>query len=236
MRGEMAEELGRIEKPAAEDFKKGRKLYFVPLLFGGDDAPPEYMEKYNRYWEQVENQIIDLESKLGQISRIYHEMVTFGGDDGIKAIESISDKSFKITKVRIDGGAGIEATEESGILTEFIDWSRCLSMGLQNQKVFTRVYESLNEASKARNQSISNCIDQTLKSDEAGILFMREGHQVQFPSDIEVFYIAPPALDEINRWMRDLQNRQMENSEPEKEPEPDSDLKTGEKPKNKGKK
>ena len=31
---------------------------------------------------------------------------------------------------------------------------------------------------------------------------MREGHQLQFPSDIEVFYVAPPALDEIKRWSR----------------------------------
>ena len=29
---------------------------------------------------------------------------------------------------------------------------------------------------------------------------MREGHQIQFPSDIQVFYIAPPSLDEIQRW------------------------------------
>ncbi|MFC2039538.1 hypothetical protein ACFLST_01990 [Chloroflexota bacterium] len=46
-------------------------------------------------------------------------------------------------------------------------------------------------------------IDKTLKSGEAGILLMREGHQVQFPSDIQVFYVAPPALDEIQRWLRE---------------------------------
>ena len=34
-------------------------------------------------------------------------------------------------------------------------------------------------------------------------MFIREGHQVQFPSDIQVFYVAPPALDEIKRWLRD---------------------------------
>ena len=228
----MAEELGKIEKPAVEDFKKGRKLYFVPLIFGGDDAPPEYMDRYNRYWEQVENQIKDLESKLGQISRIYHEMVAFSGDEGIKTIESISDKSFEITKIRLDSGAQIEAAEENEILTEFIDWRRCLSIGLHNQKVFNNVYESFTEANKARNQSIVGCIDQTLKSDEAGILFMQEGHQIQFPSDVEVFYVAPPALDEINRWMRDQQNRPMDSSEPEL----DNDSKTEDKPKTKKKK
>jgi hypothetical protein len=32
---------------------------------------------------------------------------------------------------------------------------------------------------------------------------MRENHQVQFPPDVQVFYIAPPALDEIRRWLRE---------------------------------
>jgi hypothetical protein len=32
---------------------------------------------------------------------------------------------------------------------------------------------------------------------------MREEHAVQFPGDVEVFSIFPPALDEIHRWLRD---------------------------------
>jgi len=37
----MAEELGKIEKPEVESFKGKRKLYLVPLIFQGNDAPPE---------------------------------------------------------------------------------------------------------------------------------------------------------------------------------------------------
>ncbi|MCK4581439.1 MAG: hypothetical protein KAU10_08800, partial [Dehalococcoidia bacterium] len=29
------------------------------------------------------------------------------------------------------------------------------------------------------------------------------GHRLQFPGDIEVFSVFPPALDEIHRWVRD---------------------------------
>jgi hypothetical protein len=46
-------------------------------------------------------------------------------------------------------------------------------------------------------------ISETLKDDEAGLLFIREEHSVQFPGDVEVFSIFPPALDEIHRWYRD---------------------------------
>jgi hypothetical protein len=31
----MSEELGKIEKPSAAEFKKGRKLFFVPAIYGG---------------------------------------------------------------------------------------------------------------------------------------------------------------------------------------------------------
>jgi len=89
------------------------------------------------------------------------------------------------------------------LLTEFMDWSRCLSVGLQNQKVLTKVYEFYTEASKKRNEHIAKQIDETLKANEIGILLMGEGHQVQFPPDIQVFYVTPPALDEIKRWLRD---------------------------------
>ena len=30
---------------------------------------------------------------------------------------------------------------------------------------------------------------------------------VQFPGDIEVFMVAPPALDAIHRWLRDRPTR-----------------------------
>lgn len=206
----MSKKLGKIEKPPAEEFKKGRKLYFIPLIYCGKEAQAEYREKFNKYWNQVETQMTDLELKLGRINKIYHELIPVGGDNGIKVIEELNEKSCQIIKNRIDKGAQLEATEGSELLTEFMDWSKCLAAGLQNQRVFVKVYESYTEASKKRNEHITTKIAETLKADEAGILFMREGHQVQFPSDIQIFYVAPPALDEIKRWLRDRQAKSPE--------------------------
>jgi len=199
----MSEELGKIEKPPVENFKTGRRLYFVPFVPSRKDAQTEYLEKCNKYWEQVENQMGDLELKLGKVNKIYHEFISVGGEEGAKAVEELNDKSCQIIKGRLEKGAQLEPTEERELLTEFMDWTRCLSIGLQNQKVFTKIYESYKEATKKRNEHIARQIDETLKPDEIGILFMREGHQVQFSTDIEVFYIAPPALDEIKRWLRE---------------------------------
>ena len=199
----MPEELGKIEKPPVERFKKGRKLYFIPLVYCGKEPPAEYVEKYNKYWHQVENQVSDLELKLGKVSKIYHELIIVGGEDGFKAIKELNDKSYQIAQNRLDKGAQLEAIEERELLTEFMDWGQCLAAGLQNPRVFTQVYEFYINASKKRSEYIAKQIDETLKADEIGVLFMREGHQVQFSSDIEIFYVAPPALDELRRWLRD---------------------------------
>ena len=203
----MAEELGKIEKPPVEDFKQGRKLYFIPLIYRGEEVPQEYLEKYEKYWEQVEKQIAELESKLGSVTRIYHELIPASGSEGCEAVREISDKSHKIIQACLEKGARLEAFEDGELLTEFMDWSRCLLVGLQNPKVVTRVYESYIEAGKKRNEYMAAKIDETLETDEIGVLLMRENHQVQFPSDIQVFYIAPPALDGIKRWLREQETK-----------------------------
>lgn len=203
----MSEELGKIEKPAAEGFKKGRKLFFVPLIYAGKESPADYVEKLEKYWIQVEEQISDLELKLGRASRLYHELIPSGGEEGLKALKGLNEKSYQIATGKVEKGAQLEATEDADLLTEFMDWSRCLSIGLQNKKVVAKVYEAYTEANKKRNEFIPKHIDETLKPDEIGILFLREGHQIQFPSGVEIFYIAPPMLNEINRWLRDRESQ-----------------------------
>jgi hypothetical protein len=203
----MAEELGRIEKMPAEDYRKGRKLYFVPIIYAGTDMPEDYTEKFERYWQQVEKQIAELVSKLGDVDRIYHELVAAAGEEGEKTIKELSAPAHKIVRALLEKKAVLEAIEELNILTEFMDWSRCLLIGLQNPAVARKVYDAYLEAGKKRNEYISRRIDETLKEDESAVLLMRENHQVQFPADIQVFYVAPPALDEIKRWLRERETR-----------------------------
>jgi len=97
----------------------------------------------------------------------------------------------------------LEATEDKEMSEESIDWERHLLMGFISQKVAQMVSESYVAALRKRYEYIARRIDETLKANEVGLLFIREGHMVQFPQDIEVFSVAPPALDEIHRWQRD---------------------------------
>jgi hypothetical protein len=199
----MPEQLGKIEKLEAERFKKGKKLYLVPLVYSVEEAPDEYKEKCSRYWEQVTEQLNNLASKIGMVSRVYHESIFQSDEDGMKAMESLNPSGYQIAKIQCDNGAIFEAVEEEELFEEVMDWQRCLMIGFMSDKVASKVSESYVEAAKNRNEFIAKKISETLKDDEAGLLFIREEHSVQFPSDIEVFSIFPPALDEIHRWYRD---------------------------------
>jgi hypothetical protein len=206
----MVEQLGKIERPQAERFKQGKKLYLVPLIYSGEETLDEYKEKCSRYWQQVAEQLTNLASKIGQVNRIYHESIFQSGEDGMKTVERLNPSSYQLAKILGDKGAVLEAVEERELFEETMDWQRCLMLGFISDKVANKVTEFYAEANKRRNELMATKISETLKDDEAGLLFIREGHSVQFPSDIEVYSISPPALDEIHRWYRDQARLEIE--------------------------
>jgi hypothetical protein len=209
----MAEELGKIEKLEIEQFGL-RKLYVVPLFFSGADAPADYKEKLERYWREVNEQIANQEAKVGKIKRIYHESLSIGGEEGLKIIAEINALSHLIVKDKVDCGAVFEATELAELADECMDWERCLLMGLFSQKAVKTIAELYQQCALKRYEYISRRIDETLQKGEAAILFIREGHMVQFAKDIEVFSVAPPGLDDIHRWLRDRSKQIEEQNEP----------------------
>jgi hypothetical protein len=206
----MPEGLGKIEKPILDDFKSGRKLFFVPLIFSSRDSPADFLEIFNKYWTQVDSQLGNLEAKLGQVKKIYHEMIPKRGPEGLNLLKELNSSSYNIVQTRVEKGCQLEAVEDDDIMTELMDWSRCLSLGLQSQKVVSKIYEFYNESNKKRNEFIARRLDETLKADETGILFLGEGHRVQFPSSIRIIYVSPPALDEVQRWIRNYQAKSRE--------------------------
>jgi hypothetical protein len=197
------EQLGKIERLEAEQFKQGKKLYLVPLVYSGEKAPDEYKEKCSRYWQQVAEQLSSLASKIGRVNRVYHESIFRSGDDGMNALERLDPGGYQIARTQCDNGAVFEAVEDEELFEQVMDWQRCLMLGFMSDKVAAKVSEFYIEAAKKRNESMASKIRDTLKDDEAGLLFIREEHSVQFPNDVEVFSIFPPALDDIHRWLRD---------------------------------
>jgi hypothetical protein len=212
----MAEELGKIERPEAVGFKRGRKLYFVPLVFSPPEPDEKFQNLFNRYWDEAAAHLKSLQEKLAPAKKIYHELIAEEGENALKLVERMNSGSYQLLKQSTKNGGAIIAAEEAELIEEFMDWGRCLAIGLHSQKVFNLAYASYVKAQEKRNEYIAKKVDSTLGSDEAGIFIMREGHHVQFPGDIQVFYVSPPALDEIRRWEREITEKSSEEERPEK--------------------
>ncbi len=209
----MGEELGKLEKPEASQFQEKRKLYLVPLLLSWEGAPEEYMQKYNLYWEQVRMHVRNLESRLGKVNLVYHESVVAAGEDGLNTLEKYNPASYQLALEKYMSGAQFEVVEERELAEESMDWERHMLIGFINAKVARVVSDCFAEATKKRYEHIAGRINETLKENQAALLFMREGHGIQFPHDIEVFTVFPPILDEIHRWLRDRSRQQDEAEE-----------------------
>jgi len=214
----MAEELGRLDRPEAGQFRGKKKLFLVPLLFSWQDSPPDYTERFGLYWQQVREHVANLESRIGAVKIIYHESLSEGGEDGLKVLERLNPSSYQLVREKCLMGAQLEAIEDKELVEEAMDWERHMIVGFISEKVARTVSQSFADASKRRYDYIASRIKETIKDDDVGMLVIREGHTVQFPPEIEVFMVAPPALDEIRRWLRERQTKAEQSGNYEEEP------------------
>ncbi len=197
----MTQELGRIERPSAEDFRGRRKLLLVPLLYHPPDLEEDGAAILNTLWEQTRTQVSSLQAGLGPVKHIYHESVVEGGEDALRSLEAGEVPSAALVRESRQAGAILEATEDPDALRETLDLQRCLMLTFSSEKVATQLREWFNDSARRRYEHIAARIDETLGQDEVGLLIINERHQVQFPPGVDVFYVAPPALDQFRRWL-----------------------------------
>lgn len=209
----MAQELGRVDRPSADQYRGKRKLLLVPLLYAPQTDDEEGSAIVTRYWEQVMTQTRAMESSLGGLNRVYCESLIDGGDEGLKYLETADKHSHSLVRSKCEAGAALEPTEDVEALLEMIDLQRFMVLPMASRKVAGRVQDWFNESNRGRYEYIAQRIDGTLQADETGLLLISERHQVQFPSDIEVFYVSPPALDEYRRWLQNWIARQQQQQE-----------------------
>ncbi|MDI6889999.1 MAG: hypothetical protein QMC83_03530 [Thermodesulfovibrionales bacterium] len=196
-------ELGQIERPKAESFAGRRKLYCVPNIYPIDDAPNDYKELFNKYWDEVAQQIEKIEV-AGKIKKIFCEMVYLQGEEALNILAKINDRATQIIKRKSEEGGTLFPLETKEIFGPYLDWGNCLKI-VNTQEVFTKVFEFYTEYMDKRLQHILSVIDSNLSAAEAGLLIMKDEDRtkLQFPRDIEVFLVTPPSYDDIMRWFRE---------------------------------
>ena len=204
----MTQELGRISKPSSAQYEGRRKLLLVPLVYGPPADAPDGVTALQKYWDEMQLQVRALESALGGMHHVYHESLLEGGEEGLKQLEQVDQRSHAFVRRKCEAGALLEATEDVEILLETLDLQRCLMMPLASGSVAQKLQEWFAEANRNRYDHIAKQIDSTLGENQVGLLLVSERHQIQFPQDIEVFYVSPPALNEFRRWLQNWSAQQ----------------------------
>lgn len=197
----MTQPLSQFEKPSAEGYAGTRKIFLVPNYVFPPAVPEEGAKHLERYWSEVRDAIGNLERSLGAVSHVYHEMLYAEGDEASSMLESLNPQGSTFIQAMCSGSARLEVTEDREVVEEHFDWQRVLSIGPMSRKVSTMAIEGFQTTLQQRFEKIGEKIGETLQDGESAALFIREDHRVQFPSDIQVFYVAPPALDALKRWM-----------------------------------
>lgn len=193
--------LGEMPKPDASQYMEKRKLFLVPNYVFPPDMPDEGQELAERYWSEVRDHVQKLESSLGPVHHVFHEMMFEDGDEGMDMLDAMNPLGSPFIRTLCSSSAALRVTEDRATVEENMDWQMCMSAGLMSEKVMNLAMEGVQETMKRRYEQIGTRIDAIMKNNDNGVLFIREDHRVQFPSDIQVFYVAPPALDTLKRWI-----------------------------------
>ena len=214
----MEQKLGQIEKPKVAVFLDARKLFCLPLIpsIKIEEDSKDLRNSIDLFWQEAGKQIDDLE-RAGKISYVFYETVTKDGEAGLEMVKQISEQSSSIVKEKMGQGAELVIMEDEEVLDEFLDWSICLSVVRKSKKVQKKILEFYRDALKRRFERNAKTIDDTIKNSEAALLIMTEDNRMQIqsylPSDIEVFLIHPPALNDFQRCFSDYWKKQIDKTQ-----------------------
>lgn len=180
----------------------GRKVYLVPMVLDVHEAPEGYAERVEAYWREVGEHVSRLEARYGAVRKIYHESLPVSGEEGLKIIERVNPNAHRMLDRKQKKGAQLVNIEDQGLLQEAMDWGRCLAV-ISSPTVFRQVSAAYQEANRKRFLAMARRLAEDLQDEEVALLVVEPEHALQFPPDVQVFFIAPPSLDEINRLLRD---------------------------------
>ncbi len=201
-------ELGEIKKPSINQYIERRKVYCVNNILIGRDTPDDLKGIVQKYWHQVEEQLERLEL-AGRVKKVFCEAIYTGGEEALRTLSEINEYAGRIVKKKLEEGAELLPLEDPSIYGPYLDWRNCLVV-VQTEEVYRKVAEFFQQYHKLRLQHIQKRLQDSIGPAEAALLIMadEERAKIQFPPDMEVFLVTPPAHDEILKWFRDnLRNK-----------------------------
>jgi len=168
----------------------GRMLLLVPRMYTESELrrlvkilPEDLEPKTLEFWNYVEDK---LQVFTGKIQRVYRDEIYQGGEEALTYLSSVDRKNFVIVKKLIENGAVFESTEDSMLIAESKAW---LEMN-ERQPLNTVSLESYQETIRERDGYISKRIDETLKDDELGVLFIEPNRRINLNDRIKIITVC----------------------------------------------
>ena len=185
------------------DLLTKRKVYLVPFIQPSPGAPDGFDERFNAYWDAVGQQVSRLEARAGVVRRIFAEGILGRGDDALLMLDQSNPRAHRIVKERVDAGARLDEYEDADLFAEVVDWSRCLQVGFISQGVASAVSASYQDAVQRRQRHLDERLAKGIQPGEA-VLLLSGTTDVKLPDNVERFIVSPPELDELERWIRNV--------------------------------
>jgi hypothetical protein len=140
----------------------------------------------------------------GKIQRVYRDEVCQGGKEALAYLRSLDRENYNIVKKLIERGASFEATEDAALLAESRSW---LEM-VEREPFDTIALELYQETLKERDRYISSRIDETLKGDELGVLFIEPNREVKLSESVKVIMVCRfDPSDYLRSWQVRLKSK-----------------------------
>ncbi len=183
-----------------------RMLLLVPRMYTEEEfknvtpaLPEDFAAKTAEFWIYVEEK---LQVFAGKIRRIYRDEICQNGEQGLVNLSSADSENYLIAKKLVENGAVFEATEDSLLVAESKSWLNMIKQNPPDSMLLEMYRETLRE----RDGYIARRIDETLKDEEIGVLFLKPNRDINLGERVKMIKVCrfDPA-DYLNSWQVQLQ-------------------------------
>ncbi|MBD3229447.1 MAG: hypothetical protein GF329_14780 [Candidatus Lokiarchaeota archaeon] len=198
-------EFAKIEKESLINGKEQRQLIEIPLLLIKNISQAKNKEKIKenviKYYDQVKQWIMEFQKKVREISIIYFASYTEKDDIDEFLDENLDfHKEFKAFIKHLLKKVELKVVEDYDLFLEFIGWLETISMpGATEMDI-----KFFKDVSNERLEHISKHINESLKENQVGLLFINLNSGIIYPEELKVIHFKPPIVDEVKRLFENI--------------------------------
>ncbi|UCE95839.1 MAG: hypothetical protein JSV51_09085 [Candidatus Bathyarchaeota archaeon] len=141
--------------------------------------PEDFNQKTIEFWNYVNERLNKLS---GKIDKLYRDGICKDSGEALSQLQMMDNENYLAVKRLVEKGACFIATEDPVLLGESESWA----VMLKNQQWDIVIQELFQENLEERMKYISNRIENTLKDNEIGILFLMPNLRVRLSEEIKI--------------------------------------------------